>query len=37
MLRIPKGADALEISNKYVESGLVKFSHPNFISQTGLS
>ncbi|HLO61302.1 MAG TPA: hypothetical protein VK179_21300 [Bacteroidales bacterium] len=29
LLQTPKGADALEISNKYQESGLTVFSHPN--------
>jgi subtilisin family serine protease len=33
LLKVPRGANALEIANKYFESGLVKFSHPNFISE----
>jgi len=32
ILRVPKGNDALEIANMYYETGLVKFSKPNFIS-----
>jgi subtilisin family serine protease len=32
-LLISKGEDALEIANKYYESGLVKFSTPKFISK----
>lgn len=31
LLKVPKGADALDIANQYQESGLVEFSHPNFI------
>lgn len=31
LLKVPTGADALEIANKYQESGLTYFSHPNFI------
>jgi subtilisin family serine protease len=30
--RVPKGADALAIANKFYESGLVEFATPNFIS-----
>lgn len=32
-IKIPKGADALEIANKYYETGLFKFSHPTFIGK----
>lgn len=32
LLRVPKGADALEIANHYQESGFVEFSHPNFLT-----
>ncbi len=32
IIRVPKGGDALEIANKYYESGLVKFSTPDFFS-----
>ncbi|MGV8138556.1 MAG: S8 family serine peptidase [Mangrovibacterium sp.] len=35
-LRVPKGEDALEIANKYYESGLVEFATPNFISYAEL-
>jgi subtilisin family serine protease len=31
LIKVPKGADALDIANQYQESGLVEFSHPNFI------
>lgn len=31
--RVSKGDDALEIANKYYESGLVEFSEPNFLSE----
>ena len=31
LVRVPKGADALEIANQYQESGLVEFAHPNFL------
>lgn len=33
LLKVPKRMNALEIANKYFESGLVKFAHPNFISE----
>ncbi|MEJ7780725.1 MAG: S8 family serine peptidase [Daejeonella sp.] len=33
LARVKKGVDALEVANKYQESGLVIFSHPNFIAQ----
>lgn len=32
ILKVPKGADVLDIANKYFESGFVKFSKPNFLS-----
>ena len=32
ILKVSKGDDALEIANQYFESGLVKFSKPNFPS-----
>lgn len=32
ILKVPKGNDALDIANKYFESGLVIFSKPNFLS-----
>ena len=32
IIRVPKGGDALEIANKYYESGLVKFSTPDFFN-----
>ena len=31
--RVSKGGDALEIANKYYESGLLEYSTPNFISE----
>lgn len=31
LFRVPKSVDALSIANQYQESGLVEFSHPNFI------
>jgi len=31
-LIVPKGKDALEIANKYYETGLMEFAYPNFIS-----
>lgn len=31
LLKVPKGSDALQIANNYQESGLVRFSHPDFI------
>lgn len=33
LLKVPVGADALEIANKYQESGLTRFSHPGFVSE----
>lgn len=36
LLKVPAGSDALEIANKYQESGLTRFSHPNFISDVEL-
>ena len=36
LLKVPNGADALEIANIYQESGLTRFSHPNFISEVEL-
>lgn len=36
LFRVPKGADALEIANKFQESGLVVYSQPNFITQIEL-
>lgn len=33
LLSVPKGVDALEVANKYQESGLVEFSHPNFLAR----
>lgn len=35
-LKVPAGFDALEIANIYQESGLVVFSHPNFICEDEL-
>jgi len=35
-LRVAKRRDALEIANKYYESGLVEFATPNFISYAEL-
>ena len=32
ILKVSKGTDVLDIANRYVESGLVKFSKPNFLS-----
>ncbi|MFM7857484.1 MAG: S8 family serine peptidase, partial [Flammeovirgaceae bacterium] len=31
LLKVSKGVDALDVANQYQESGLVEFSHPNFI------
>lgn len=31
LLKVPSGGDALETANKYQESGLAYFSHPNFL------
>lgn len=36
LLKVPVGSDALEIANKYQESGLTRFSHPNFICEIEL-
>jgi len=36
LIKVPNGHDALEIANKYQESGLTRFSHPNFISKVEL-
>lgn len=36
LLRVPDGADALEIANLYQETGLTRFSQPNFISEVEL-
>jgi len=33
LLKVPKGADVLNIANSYQESGLTRFSQPNFISK----
>lgn len=33
LIKIPAGSDALEIANQYQESGLTRFSHPNFICE----
>jgi subtilisin family serine protease len=33
LLSVPAGVDALEIANAYQESGLVEYSHPNFIAK----
>jgi len=33
LLKVQPGADALEIANRYQESGLTKFSHPNAYSK----
>lgn len=33
LARVGKGIDVLEVANKYQESGLVIFSHPNFIAR----
>jgi len=30
-LQVPKDGDALNVANKYQESGVVEFAHPNFI------
>ena len=35
-LTVSKGDDALEIANKYYQSGLVEYSQPNFISNAEL-
>ena len=36
LLKVPDGADALEIANLYQETGLTRFSQPNFISDVEL-
>lgn len=36
LLKVPKGSDALEIANDCQESGLTRFSHPNFICNAEL-
>lgn len=36
ILKVPAGSDALEIANKYQESGLTYFSYPNFICDAEL-
>jgi len=36
LLKVPNGIDALEVANKYQESGLTRFSHPNFICNVEL-
>jgi len=33
LLKVQVGSDALEIANKYQETGLTRFSHPNFICE----
>lgn len=33
LLRVPPREDALEIANTYYETGLTRFSHPNFIAK----
>ena len=33
LMSVPEKADVLSIANAYQESGLVKFSHPNFIAE----
>lgn len=37
LIRVHKSRNALDVANKYQESGLVNFSHPNFISQIELN
>lgn len=37
LLKVPEGEDALEIANRYQESGLVRFSHPNFMASIEFS
>lgn len=32
IFRVKKGGDALEIANKYFETGLLQYSHPSFIT-----
>lgn len=36
LLRVSSKEDALEVANAYYETGLVRFSHPNFISKAEL-
>jgi subtilisin family serine protease len=36
LLKVPAGSDALEIANLYQESGLTRFSYPNFICEIKL-
>jgi len=36
LLKVPDGTDALQIANMYQESGLTRFSHPNFYSKVEL-
>lgn len=36
LLKVPNGMDALQIANIYQESGLTRFSHPNFYSKVEL-
>jgi len=36
LIKVPDGSDAMEIANVYQESGLTRFSHPNFISDIEL-
>lgn len=36
LLKVPDGSDALEIANLYQETGLTRFSQPNFISDVEL-
>jgi subtilisin family serine protease len=36
LLKVPVGSDALEIANKYQETGLIRFSYPNFICEMEL-
>ncbi len=33
LLKVPDGADALQIANMYQETGSTRFSHPNFYSK----
>ena len=36
LLKVPDGTDALQIANMYQESGLTRFSYPNFYSKVEL-
>ncbi|RPH25543.1 MAG: hypothetical protein EHM93_19920, partial [Bacteroidales bacterium] len=36
LIKVPAGSDALEIANSYQESGLARFSQPNFICEMEL-